>query len=75
MTRYLGYGGPSNIAAYEAGYDYIKVQLRNGEVYTFDHRKPGQHHVEQLKFLAKRGAGLDRYIDDKVRHQYALKSR
>lgn len=75
MTRYLNYGGSTDIAAYETGYDYIKVQLRNGELYTFDYGKPGQYHVEQMKFLAKRGVGLDRYIQEKVRSQYAMKSR
>lgn len=75
MTRYLNYGGSSDIAAYETGLDYIRVQLRNGELYTYNYGKPGAYHVEQMKFLAKRGTGLDQYIADRVRHQYALKSR
>ena len=75
MTRYLNYGGSTDVAAYEAGYDFIEVQLRNGEIYRYDYSKPGQHHVDQLKLLAKRGAGLDQYLNDRLRNQYAQKKR
>jgi hypothetical protein len=75
MEPYKNLGGVSNVIAYEIGDDWIKVQFRDGEIYTYTYQSAGQENIEQMKTLARAGQGLNSFISRAVRKAYASKSR
>ncbi len=71
METYSDSGGNSGISAYEIGADYISVQFSNtGKVYTYSYGRAGKGHVDQMKFLARSGSGLNSYIMKNVKSLY-----
>ena len=71
MERYRNSGGDSGISAYEIGVDYIRVKFSSTfRVYTYSYRKAGPTHVEKMKRLAKKGSGLNSYINRHVKYRY-----
>lgn len=75
MENYKNLGGDSNVAAYEIGSDSIKVQFRDGSLYTYTYQSAGQSNIEQMKTLAIAGQGLNSFINRVVKKNYATKSR
>ena len=75
MEPYKNLGGASAVVAYEMGNDFIKVQFRDGWIYTYTHESTGQGNVEHMKTLASAGSGLNSFISTVVKEQYASKSR
>lgn len=75
MENYKNLGGDSNVAAYEIGSDSIKVQFRDGSLYTYTNQSAGQSNIEQMKSLAIVGQGLNSFINSVVKKSYASKSR
>lgn len=75
MEAYGNLGGNSNVTAYEIGNDWIKVQFRDGAIYTYTYQSAGQVNIEQMKKLAAAGRGLNSFISSDVRKAYASKSR
>jgi len=73
MERYRNSGGDSGVAAYEIGSDYIKVQFKDRKTYTYTYSSAGQHHIEKMKTLARRGHGLNSYINNYVKYKYQSK--
>jgi hypothetical protein len=71
MERYPYLDGNSGVTHYECGPDFIRVRFRNGVTYVYDHARPGTHHVEHMKELARAGKGLSTYISQVVRAAYA----
>jgi hypothetical protein len=75
MERYKNLGGDSGVFAFETGADFIKIKFKTSPIiYVYTNMKTGLHHVEAMKQLAERGAGLQTYINqhktmkfDKVR--------
>jgi len=74
MENYKNLGGDSNVAAYEIGSDSVKVQFRDGSIYTYTYESAGQSNIEQMKSLATAGQGLNSFINRVVRKGYASKS-
>ena len=70
MERYANRSGQSGIHEYEIGLDYIRVRFTSGSTYKYSYRKAGQHHVENMKRLAKQGSGLNSYINSNVKFKY-----
>jgi hypothetical protein len=72
MKKYTDTSGHSGVLAYESGPDWIKIQFKTGpeKIYTYGCTKPGLHHVEEMKRLAKEGYGLATYINKYVRDNY-----
>lgn len=71
MERYRNAGGDSGVSAYEIGTDYIKVKFSGtSRTYTYNYRKAGSTHVEQMKQLARNGSGLNSYINRYAKHLY-----
>lgn len=71
MESYRNLGGDSGVSAYEIGENYIKVKFHgNYKIYTYSYRKAGRNHVEQMKILARRGSGLNSYINMYVKYLY-----
>jgi hypothetical protein len=70
MEHYRNLGRTSGVSAFEIGLDYIQVKFSTGAVYSYSYRKAGSGHVEQMKALAKRGFGLNSYINKYVKFSY-----
>lgn len=75
MTIYLNSKGDSGISEYDIGTDYIVVHFKNGKErhYKYDYATTGKAQVEEMKILAKRGAGLNSYINTSVKKNFASK--
>ena len=71
MKKYRGYK-KSGVLAYEPGPDWIKVQFKDGTVYTYSYTSAGRIHVETMKELAQKGKYLATYINSYVRDQYVV---
>jgi hypothetical protein len=74
MEPYKNLGGASNVVSYEIGDDWIKVQFRDGGIYTYTYQSAGQDNIEHMKTLAQAGQGLNSFISTAVRKAYATKS-
>jgi hypothetical protein len=63
----------SGIIAYEVGRGFIKLTFRSGDVYLYDHKKPGKSKVEKMKLLAASGKGLATYLNKYIRDNFSQK--
>nr|WP_320153964.1 hypothetical protein [uncultured Draconibacterium sp.] len=71
MERYRNLGRDSGISSYEIGDDFIFVKFTGTfRTYRYSYRKAGQHHIENMKRLAKSGSGLNGYINQYVKNLY-----
>ena len=76
MERYKNLGGNSGVELFECGQQYIKVKFKSSRtIYVYDWREPGHDHVENMKQLAKEGQGLNTYISQNVKKNYARTER
>jgi len=75
VERYRNLGGDSGIVAYEIGPDFIRVQFSDGAGYLYTYASAGSHNIEHMKQLARRGQGLNSFINTTVRKAYAGKER
>lgn len=73
MKRYKNLGGNGGILGYDTGPDYIAIGFVDGSVYLYTHASTGARHINQMKALAKQGAGLTTYINKFVRNNYAAR--
>ena len=73
METYKNLGGESGIKAYEIGSDSITVQFYDGSAYVYDYQSAGLENVEQMKRLAIAGEGLNSFIAQNVKKDYAAK--
>ncbi len=71
MERYRNSGGDSGIVSYEIGENYIKVLFSDQKTYTYTYSSAGQYHIEHMKSRARRGSGLNGYINQNVKYKYA----
>ncbi|AOH35795.1 hypothetical protein BGP89_05015 [Luteimonas sp. JM171] len=71
MKRYRGGHGDSGVAAYECGPDWIRIRFHHGGTYRYDARHPGLEHVVEMQRRAESGSGLNTYISQYVRSDYA----
>ncbi|MDR3622349.1 MAG: hypothetical protein P4L85_23565 [Paludisphaera borealis] len=67
MEPYANLGGRSGIEAYETGFDSITVQFGDGTVYVYTNASAGASNVGQMKLLARRGHGLNAFINKSVK--------
>lgn len=74
MKKYRGKDGDSGIEAYACGPGWIEVRFRRGGTYRYDSRHPGAGHVLQMQRLAESGDGLNTYINQFVRSDYASRT-
>jgi len=74
-TSYANTTGKSNIVAYRIGSDYIDVQFRSGKntIYRYSYKSAGIEKVEEMKRLARKGSGLNGYINRNARKLYEYK--
>ena len=72
MERYANRSGGSGVHSYEIGSDYIKVKF-NGtpKIYQYSYfGRAGQRHVDNMKVLARKGSGLNAYVNNHVKNLY-----
>ena len=72
MKRYRE-TGDSGVAAYQSGPGWIIVRFHHGGTYRYDDRHPGALAVQEMQRLADAGAGLNTYINQRVRDDYAAR--
>ena len=71
MEKYRNSGGDSGVDSFEIGDDYIKVKFTGTfKTYRWSHIRAGKHHVDKMKVLARRGSGLNAYINSNVKFKY-----
>ncbi|ANH83113.1 hypothetical protein A8C56_20920 [Niabella ginsenosidivorans] len=71
MERYKNTGGNSGISFFETGTDYILVKFSDtARPYKYSYQKAGCCHVEKMKALARKGSGLNTYINQYVKDLY-----
>lgn len=73
MEKYQNLGGDSGVSSYEIGDDFIKAWFNDGKGYLYTYSSAGSTHIEEMKRLAKKGQGLNAYINIHVRKLYASK--
>ncbi len=61
----------SGVAAYECGPASITIRFHRGGTYLYNASKPGLRHVLNMQRLAEAGDGLNTYINQHVRDNYA----
>jgi predicted AlkP superfamily pyrophosphatase or phosphodiesterase len=71
MEKYKSSERSSGVSLFEIGTDYIQIQFStSSRRYCYSYQKAGEHHVEQMKILAKKGSGLNTYINRYVKKLY-----
>jgi hypothetical protein len=75
MERYANLGGDSGVVAYQIGDDFIRVQFSDGSMYLYTYASAGVDNIERMKELARRGQGLNAFINRNVRKAYARRER
>ena len=73
MKRYQGNDADSGIVGYDCGPGWIDVCFRHGGIYRYDDRHPGAVHVMEMQRLAEAGDGLNTYINQHVRGDFATR--
>ncbi len=71
MERYINSGRDSGVDSFEIGDDYIEVKFAGTfKKYRYSYMRAGRHHVDQMKVLARRGSGLNSYINSNVKFKF-----
>lgn len=70
MQPYLNLRGNSPIVSYEIEATRIRVMFKGRRVYSYSYASAGAGNIEQMKHLARSGAGLSAYITRNVRFAY-----
>ena len=74
MEKYLNLKGNSSIIEYAIGENYIDVKYNSVPIiYRYSYLSAGIDNVDKMKELAKKGYGLQTYIDDNCKYQYEMK--
>ena len=71
MEQYKNLGGDSGVSFYEINTESITVQFSTGATYQYTYQSAGNQNIEEMKTLAKRGEGLNSFINRVVRKKYA----
>lgn len=75
MQHYLNLGGDSSVAEYELAADAITVRFQDGAVYEYTEASVGRRNLELMKGHAAEGVGLNSFIMNHVRGDYAARLR
>jgi len=63
MQKYGNLSGNSGIMAFETGADFIKVQFKDGDIYTYTALSAGAQVIARMMQLARAGRGLATFIN------------
>lgn len=67
MERYKNLSGASGVRSYEIGDGRIIIKFNTGVRYKYNSIKPGLAHVNRMIELARKGRGLNSYINKNVK--------
>lgn len=70
MIHYKNLRGNSPVIGYEIDPTRINVMFKSGRIYSYSYESAGSYNVEQMKVLAREGAGLSAYITRNARFNY-----
>lgn len=70
MIPYANLRGNSPVIGYEIEPNRIIVWFKGGKAYSYSNNRAGVGNVEEMKRLARSGAGLSAYITRNVRYLY-----
>lgn len=71
MVQYKNLRGNSNVQCFEILPQSIKVKFYNtARIYSYSYSRAGINNVETMKLLAKRGYGLNSYINRVCKYLY-----
>lgn len=70
MILYKNLRGNSPVIGYEIEPTRINVMFKSGRIYSYSYESAGSYNVEQMKILAREGAGLSAYITRNARFNY-----
>ena len=70
MIPYKNLRGNSPVIGYEIEPTRINVMFKSGRSYSYSYESAGSYNVEQMKILARKGAGLSAYITRNARFDY-----
>jgi hypothetical protein len=73
MEMYKNTRRNSGVSAYESGSDFIRVKFKDGAVYLYTVASAGLNNINEMKVLAVNGNGLNTFINQNVRKNYAKK--
>ena len=63
MKTYRDWDNDSNILGYEYGEDWIRIYFKDNSEYEYSGNGCGQYQINQMKYLADHGDGLNAYIN------------
>lgn len=72
LEKYKSVHGKSGVTHYEISDTAITVIFKD-TAYRYSYVRPGRHHVEIMKELARQGYGLSTYISRNINDDYELK--
>ena len=75
MEKYLNLSSHSGIVGYEIENVSITVYFNSRYAYKYDNFTPGESVVNQMKYLAIQGRGLNTFINKYVGQLYHFKFR
>ena len=71
MQLYRNLSNDSGVHSFEIGIDYIQVNFSGtSRIYTYSYSSAGEIHIEQMKYLALSGKGLNSYINKHTKKLY-----
>lgn len=71
MQKYADIDNDSGVDSYQIDDTSITVLFKGGsKPYTYSYESAGQHHIDQMKQLARSGDGLNAYINHNVKYKY-----
>jgi hypothetical protein len=73
MHKYDNANRDTGVVAYDLGTEDITIQFRDGTIYLYSYTSAGRAAIDQMKILAKKGAGLTTYINQHVKNKYEAK--
>jgi hypothetical protein len=71
--EYRNSSNNSGVVQYETTPDDITIEFKDGSKYVYDKKTPGRYKVNKMKNLAKRGFGLNTYINKRIKSAYKTK--
>ena len=75
MQRCANRGGDSNVAAFEYGTDFIRVEFNDGSIYRYTNASAGASNIQRMQQLTDQGVGLNSFINTHVRKRHEIRER
>ncbi|WP_187395051.1 hypothetical protein [Pigmentiphaga aceris] len=71
MKAYKNLDGDSEVVGYEIAATSVKIQFSTGKIFLYTIQSAGPVNIAKMKILAASGSGLNCFILNKMRKNYA----